>query len=479
MNQETTNLKPDKTKICFCVVNYKWLRKKNLPYILIWILYYAWVIAFATWWTASPLSENVFSTQFRGLMHSINLISSAVFILIIRKEWFVKASRIGAVLIIVGIIIFFTIPNTRIQILFAIISSIAIGCVNISILIPFVFSLNNTEKLYAVVGSNALIQIISLSLEHNVHRSMQTILSITILIISLGATLFFKKDNLEGNADDLKKNTPEFHRRIYLTVFFNCSIAILCKGAGKGILNITAFNSVMPVMTWYYIGGLVGCVLFIMIYAFSEKAFLWIGNIIFASVAMGLFCNTFADQIAGFAIAFAILLGIGNTVGMINMYYIVGVVGKKYNSMRYLKTSILLIGILGGVSGIVLGNIISSINTYQITIVASVVSTTVMTLFMIVSPIMAQAQYENDWAKDSQHSDIDNENLQLFKQYRLSKREIDVCKLLLQGYTMRQISGILSIAYSTVNTYCTSIYRKIKINSRIELLQIFKDYTNK
>jgi DNA-binding CsgD family transcriptional regulator len=74
--------------------------------------------------------------------------------------------------------------------------------------------------------------------------------------------------------------------------------------------------------------------------------------------------------------------------------------------------------------------------------------------------------------------EIDNEQLHHFRQYRMSNREIEVCKLLLQGYTMRQISGILSIAYPTVNTYCTSIYRKTNVNSRTELAQVFKEYTN-
>jgi DNA-binding CsgD family transcriptional regulator len=75
--------------------------------------------------------------------------------------------------------------------------------------------------------------------------------------------------------------------------------------------------------------------------------------------------------------------------------------------------------------------------------------------------------------------EIGNEQLHIFKKYRLTKREIEVCKLLLQGYTMRQISGILSLAYPTVNTYCTSVYRKLNINSRTELLLLFKDYNVK
>jgi DNA-binding CsgD family transcriptional regulator len=95
----------------------------------------------------------------------------------------------------------------------------------------------------------------------------------------------------------------------------------------------------------------------------------------------------------------------------------------------------------------------------------------------MLSAVVSQAQYYDDWAKDSEKIEIDNEQLHMFKKYRLSKREIEVCKLLLQGYTMRQISGILSIAYSTVNTYCTSAYRKLEINSKTELFIVFKEYT--
>jgi DNA-binding CsgD family transcriptional regulator len=274
-------------------------------------------------------------------------------------------------------------------------------------------------------------------------------------------------------------HTPEFKQRIYLTIFFNCAIVVLCKGAGKGILNITAVRSDIRILPWHYVGGLVGCILFVAIYAFSKKAFLWLGNITFSSVAMGLLCNAFSVQIPGFSVAFSVLLGVGGTVGMINMYYIIGVVGKKYNSMRYLRLSILLIGVCGGLSGIIVGNMISSTGTFEISIIASIVSATVMTIFMIFSPVVAQTEYENDWGKDSQYKDVDNEQGYIFGKFDLSKREAEVCKLLLQGYTMRQISGILSIAYPTVNTYCTALYRKLGINSRTELLLMFKDYTIK
>lgn len=62
---------------------------------------------------------------------------------------------------------------------------------------------------------------------------------------------------------------------------------------------------------------------------------------------------------------------------------------------------------------------------------------------------------------------------------KLSPREMEVCILLLDGYTMRQISAMLNISYSTVNTYYTSTYRKLGVNSRTELIVMFREYLSK
>lgn len=464
------------------VAHPKGFKKQNLPYVFIWVIYYAWVIAFATWWTASPLTDNAFGSQIRNLLHAVNLLSSAVFIIVIKKEWFVKMAQFGAVLIIVGMITFLTTSSASLQVVSAVVIGISLGCVNISILMPFVFTLNNTEKLYAVVGTNLLIGVISLyqNVNHgdNLHDRGDLIFSFVVLVISLNAVLFFKKESVTKHF--FKNRTePVATRRIYLTLVYSCAFVIIGKGIATGILNLTAENIGNLVVLWYYIGGIIGCIIYFALYAFVPKPFVLLINITFAFIAMGLLCNAFIEQAPSMAIVFALLLGAGNTVGMINIYYIIGVIGKKYSSMRFIKWSIVLIGICGGVSGIAMGNLIHNANAAGVTLMASVVSTFVMMVFVIISPIYAQDRYYSDWAKDSVMPEIDNDQLYLFRKYQLSRRETEVCKLLLQGYTLRQISAILSISYSTVNTYCTCSYRKLNINSRTELMIIFKDYVIK
>ncbi len=86
--------------------------------------------------------------------------------------------------------------------------------------------------------------------------------------------------------------------------------------------------------------------------------------------------------------------------------------------------------------------------------------------------------YLGEWIDDTYRPDVTKcSRLEAYlKELKLTPAEVEVCKLLLDGYTLRQISGIQSKAYATINTYCTSIYRKLNINSRTELILFLQDY---
>nr|WP_300094225.1 helix-turn-helix transcriptional regulator [Sedimentibacter sp.] len=460
------------------VVNFRVVRKCNYPYIFIWVVYYAWVVVFTTWWTASPLIDKVYGIGTRNILHSVNLISSAVFVFVLKREWYTWTAKMGSAFILVGMAAFLLFKNEFpvLSAASAVITGIFLGCVNISILIPFVFILNNTEKFYAVVGSNILISILSMTKDSLgssfIPGIAGAILSFAVLAAGLLAVLFFKEhDELHEN-----KESVEMPSRIYMTLVINCVFAALCKGIAKGMLNSAAATSSMPVMNIYYIGGLVGCILYFTVYKRTRNAIHLAWNITFGSMTMGFLCFSFMSHIEGLTAAFSVFTGIGSTMGMINMYYILGVIGKKYNSFRYVQLSILFIGICGGLAGVMLGNLIYEVDAFNLSVISSIISAGIMIVFLMMSPILTKTYYSDEWAEDSQRIEVDNDHMYMFRKYSLSKRETEVCRLLLEGYTLRQISAIISIAYPTVNTYCTSLYRKLKINSRTELFVLFKDY---
>lgn len=83
---------------------------------------------------------------------------------------------------------------------------------------------------------------------------------------------------------------------------------------------------------------------------------------------------------------------------------------------------------------------------------------------------MLKVEKNNDF---SQQNDLDNSCENVSRQSRvnlLTPREYDLYLLLLEGFTLKECAKQLSIKYSTANTHMTSIYKKLGVNSRAELI---------
>jgi two-component system, NarL family, invasion response regulator UvrY len=55
---------------------------------------------------------------------------------------------------------------------------------------------------------------------------------------------------------------------------------------------------------------------------------------------------------------------------------------------------------------------------------------------------------------------------------KLSKRERDVARLILQGLSIQQIAGALALNPKTVNTYRYRLYAKLQIKNDVELTRL-------
>lgn len=57
----------------------------------------------------------------------------------------------------------------------------------------------------------------------------------------------------------------------------------------------------------------------------------------------------------------------------------------------------------------------------------------------------------------------------------LTPRESQLYHLLLEGFTLKESAEALSIKYSTANTHMTGVYKKLKVNSRAELIIKYRE----
>lgn len=58
----------------------------------------------------------------------------------------------------------------------------------------------------------------------------------------------------------------------------------------------------------------------------------------------------------------------------------------------------------------------------------------------------------------------------------LSKRELQIAKLLINGSGNLEISNMLDIHMSTVSTYKARVFEKLKINNLVELINLYKTF---
>lgn len=456
------------------VTSLKNIRRRNLPYIITWILYYAWIGAFMTWWTASPMTDQIYGTDSRVLLHSLLLLSSAVVVLFFKPPTFVKYSRIGALVIVVNSLLFYItyLANVApvVHSVATVILALSLGIVNISVFIPLCYVLNNTEKFYAIIGTNFLIVVLAILQETNIITEKIVFpISFAVLIGSIVPICWFRKAHYEEEKLRCEKHIPKKPKSIYFTIVLNMLYACFCKSGSRVFVTHADEYTQSHLFIYYYIGGFVGCLVYYLIYKLFKKCNDVTWNVTFSTfvIAMVLYITYESEQMRAL---FSFVIGIGSTMGMINMYYILCVIAKKYWDQTYVKASITIIGLAGGLGGIALGKFFSVSNNITLAKVIMVCAVLIIIVLMSLSSKLAVTYYQESWEEDSTMTEIDNCNRRKLAKYKLTEREMDVCNLLMENLSAKQIAVALDLTENTINSYKKTLYKKLDVTTKDELI---------
>ena len=133
---------------------------------------------------------------------------------------------------------------------------------------------------------------------------------------------------------------------------------------------------------------------------------------------------------------------------------------------------------VSGILSYIVSFVVLSADSAVVSAVSALISIVVILVVFMLSPLFVRELYTAEWMDDMYRLDVTcgNRLTAKLKEFGLSPREMEVCVMLLEGFTMRQTAAALSLAYPTVNTYCVSLYRKLYINSRTELMVKFGEY---
>ncbi|HRB72954.1 response regulator transcription factor [Flavobacterium sp. WV_118_3] len=95
-----------------------------------------------------------------------------------------------------------------------------------------------------------------------------------------------------------------------------------------------------------------------------------------------------------------------------------------------------------------------------------------------VRKVMTTGKYISDSLKDKLINDLLNNVSQTNPLERLSNRELEISRLLVNGYGNLEIANHLNIQMSTVSTYKGRIFEKLDIKNVVSLADLFKLYEN-
>jgi DNA-binding CsgD family transcriptional regulator len=458
----------------------KAITKKNLPYFIGWIAVFIWLYSYFL-----PMGEFRFQSRlYNGnvgssmLYYYIWLFSGSLIPSLFHVKRFIPMTMYSVLVTLACFgVMSFTNPGIVSEGIM-VIAAICIGHIFASYVYGFFMVLNNSEKFYSMVLAILLPRVLMMGkpfinkADYRVDASVVIIL--IIMLILLGSSYFLRSHILQ-TPSDAKTKVPVKAYSLMPLVFVELTLNDVI--APSALHHMAAELSKRQIESFYFFGILIGIFAVIFLQKrFSINIYNML-NISFALLAAGFTVNLASIQNSNVGYISAVCFGSSYAIGFINIYYLAGFMAKKFQSILFYRIGILLSALYYFI-GFIFQNTFKESGLLAPPAMMALISIGIVLLFFIMSPFFIKMLYSGEWIDDTYRYDVTKcSRLEArLKDFKMTPSEIEVCKLLLDGYTLRQISGMQSKAYATINTYCTSIYRKLNINSRAELLLFLQDY---
>jgi len=101
---------------------------------------------------------------------------------------------------------------------------------------------------------------------------------------------------------------------------------------------------------------------------------------------------------------------------------------------------------------------------------------TTLWIFFVLAGVIVFYRYKVRAIERRLRDESDMEKL--FRKKKISKREREILLLVIRGLTSREIEDKLFISYGTVKNHIYSIYKKLNVKNRAEIVNLFKDIKN-
>lgn len=457
------------------------ISKSSAASIALWGIYYGFAMLFGTWFAFyDSYGLPTAAWNFITIQHVLILISAFVTGLLLRGRALKTAGRIASALLCLLLLLATVISELASNPIYAAALGITFGVMCYDVLYLFAFSLTPREKLLACVISNALLCAIGFIPAAYGRQSKEFFITVTVFAFITALTGIFAKPAYDRTP--YAARPPKLSRALKGTIILGLVGGIFSTGGVIISMNTLTAGGLAHAHYCFYGAGLIAAVIYYVIGRFTKEPLILGLNLTFACTVIGVLGTLLGDEI--WRSVAAASCGAAFVMGMLSVYSGVGELAARFKNRKYLVIAVAIIGVAGGAGAPVLLNF--SLLTFGkiAAVIAAAISAAAMLTLLVSSPfiygkLMLRVPEEKESAGDADASgqkaaEEKPDITEALRGYGLSKRELEAALLLLKGMTIQQIATELNIRYSTVNTYCTAIYRKCGINSRTELILKFK-----
>nr|AGS51801.1 hypothetical protein [uncultured bacterium contig00053] len=227
-------------------------------------------------------------------------------------------------------------------------------------------------------------------------------------------------------------------------------------------------------------GGIVAIAfIFIMHLVVNRNAmYSWLFFLIFSLLGISLFQQ--ASLFARYSGAF--FYGLGDGIGYIIVFFMCGGAIKQSKSIKMYRIFCLVFFAQFAVVAALVGKVYSSLFMGQSPLLTFAITVGLCCICFALFPYLQRRVFNEPWTNGLKLADVaeyapalaETEQLDIKEDLNLSAREQEIFTLLLTDLSRKQIADTLKISIATVNFHSMNIFRKLGINSRVEMLTKYK-----
>lgn len=447
-------------------IRFSSIRVNKLPYAL---AYFFELVLFAVFNRYVPRSSKILFLSEWDFVYALHMIGSLVIILLWNKN-FKKLIYISLSILLIGIFPTVLLPQGTIQIIGFAVAMTGLGCVASCVRCGFAFGTNNSEKAFALLLTFFADKTIRIVRAWGVMNNFFMVILPLLLFGALAVcSLLFKENELDYIEKTSKNDAKGLYWALaYYLVYFMVDGQIVSYGKSieMGWFSIALAGTVAGIV-----------VLILTLFVFRLNSYhVW--NFFFLSVFITFLADAL-NPIADTHVSYY-FFGFFGKMGWPLALYFLACAQKRFASIRLLKISTVVYVVLSPLtqySDTILKKIFGGNNgSYKIALALYFIL--IIVAFLMLLPYSYKYLFSSEWISQMSKPDMEIitekvEETDEFEKWNLSPRQKEVAALLLAGKTRRQISGELKLSESTVKLHTSELYKKLNINSRVELFRIF------